>query len=106
MAAALAPLEARMNLAEKRMNIMDARIFNASAIRLSDTIMAPIIPPAVTPPDGFPATVGELFAYDDDGHMVDISAYLAVYGLTLPDGVADNDLEKRNLLARFLGLPF
>eukprot|EP01035_Chromulina_nebulosa_P023975 gene23975-31122_t len=107
MAAALAPLEARMNLAEKRMNIMDARIFNASAIRQSDTIMAPIIPPAVTPPNGFPATLGELFVYDDDGRMLDISAYLAVYGLTLPDGVApENDLEKRKVLARFLGLPF
>ena len=50
MAVALAPIEARTILTE-------ARVFNALATREEDIIKAPIIPPLVAAPVGFPATV-------------------------------------------------
>ncbi len=92
-AAALAPLEARTILTE-------ARVSNALAIRQEDTIMAPIIPPAVAAPHGFPATLLELQNHTN----ANCDICMAAYDLVLPVGTPNIVAEKRRLLARFLGV--
>ena len=108
MAAALAPLEARTILieartirTEARTIRTEARLFNALATREEDTIMAPIIPPLVAAPLGFPTTVLELRSLSNNNCNVCMTAY----DLILAEGVQNTVAEKRRLLARFLGVP-
>jgi hypothetical protein len=101
MAAALAPLEARMIPTEARTIRIEARVFNALATLEEDTIMAPIIPPLVAAPLGFPTTVLELRSLSNNNCNVCMTAY----DLILAEGVQNTVAEKRRLLARFLGVP-
>ena len=100
LAAALAPLEARGIQTEARAILAEARVFNALATREEDTIIAPIIPPAVAAPPGFPNTVLALRSLADNNCL----ACMDAYNLVLAVGVQNTVVEKRRLLARFLGL--
>ena len=108
MVAALAPLEARMIRTEERTIrteartiLTEARVFNALATREEDIIKAPIIPPLVAAPVGFPTTVLALRSLSNNNCNVCMTAY----NLVLAEGVQNTVAEKRRLLARFLGVP-
>ena len=64
MANALLPINARLNRIDGRLDGMDhriiiaeARAFSSSTHRFSDVLVAPIIPPTVAAPAGFPDTI-------------------------------------------------
>ena len=101
MAAALEPIHARLDA----LILANARAMNSSARAPSDALAAPIIPPAVAPPPGFPATISALFTMSN----AERDECIAAYGLELPLDAdlsdADSmDAAKRRLLANYLGV--
>lgn len=100
MAAVLEPIHTRLDA----LILANARAMNSSARAPMDTLAAPIIPPAVAPPPGFPATILALYTMSNAEH----DEYMAAYGLELPLDAdlsdADNmDAAKRRLLPNYLG---
>ena len=94
MATALQPVNARLDA----LVLASARASNGSARIPTDTIAAPIIPPAVAPPLGFPANIAALLTLSNPR----CEECMTAYGLTLPLEKASS--EKRRLLARYLGV--
>eukprot|EP01036_Dinobryon_divergens_P029472 gene29472-38576_t len=104
---ALLPINARLNGIDARLNGMDRRIliaearaFNCSAQLVNDLLVAPIIPPAVAAPAGFPNTVAELVVLTDEN----CNSCMNAFGLELPAGVQNTVENKIRLLFRYLGV--
>ena len=95
-AAAMQPINARLDA----MVLANARAFNGSAKMPSDSIVAPIIPPAVAPPQGFPATIAALLNLPN----VRCEECMMAFGLVLEPCVDNLVGEKRRLLANYLGV--
>ena len=79
---------------------LEAITYNSSAYLSTDVLVAPIIPPAVAAPAGFPGTIQEL----ENISMANCNACMDAFGLVLPAGVQKTISNKRRLLARFLGV--
>ena len=92
MATALQPVNARLDA----LILATARASNGSARIPTDTIAAPIIPPAVAPPLGFPANIAALLTLSN----ARCEECMTAYGLTLPLDADNVVAEKRRLLAR------
>ena len=82
------------------MVLANARACNSSAKMPSDSIVAPIIPPAVAPPQGFPATIAALLNLSN----VRCEECMMAFGLVLEPCVDNLVGEKRRLLANYLGV--
>lgn len=96
MVTALQPVLERLDA----MVLANARALNGSARIPTDTIAAPIIPPAVAPPPGFPATISALLTLSNNR----CEECMAAYGLVLPLDAENVVAEKRRLLANYLGV--
>lgn len=100
MCARLDGMDARLDGIDRSIIIAEARAFNRSAHGLDEAIVAPIIPPAVAAPAGFPETILELANLSGPN----CDACMNAYGLVLPAGVQNTVGNKRRLLTRFLGV--
>lgn len=79
------------------MVLANARAFNGSAKMPSDSIVAPILPPAVAAPPGFPATIAALLNLSN----ARCEECMAAFDLVGVDNLVG---EKRKLLADYLGV--
>lgn len=82
------------------MVLANARAFNGSAKMPSDSIVAPILPPALAAPPGFPATIAALLNLSN----ARCEECMAAFDLELEVDVDNLVGEKRKLLADYLGV--